>query len=172
MTSYLKWMMPRSEEDPTLIESPAGEKLVKWWKTLEDHKGDRAHLRRARSGDEVVFVPSFNHLHGSLMGYGALRKARLAMIAGLASHVKRHQPRKSLAHQLAASGDKPGLSDLRFRRLLSIEDDDELLYQHLRRAIDLRRGEVNLLDLAQSVYWWNAETRKRWAYDYYAVAKS
>jgi CRISPR system Cascade subunit CasB len=70
-----------------------------------------------------------------------------------------------------AEGDKPKVSGLRFRRLLSIENHDEL-YQAMIRIIRLLDNNANIYDLAKKVYWWNEKTKKRLAYDYYANANT
>jgi len=66
-----------------------------------------------------------------------------------------------------AEGDKSKVSGLRFRRLLAINTREEL-YHAMIRIIRLLGGTVNVCDLAKTVYWWNEETKKRLAYDYYA----
>ena len=61
------------------------------------------------------------------------------------------------------------VSGLRFRRLIRIEDRDEL-YPHLIRVLGLLDLRTDVVALARDVYLWNEPTRKRWAYDYYAQA--
>ena len=118
------------------------------------------------------------------MGLGRLRgkgypvsldgTVALAAVAGLAAHVKSHIDGGSIAQQMAAPK-SPGagarVSGLRFRRLLTVSDRDEL-YPLLLRVVSLLDGHVNLVNLANSVFWWNDRTRKSWAYDYYATAPS
>ena len=69
------------------------------------------------------------------------------------------------AKQMTKS-DKPAVSESRFRRVLEITDRDEL-YVSLIRLIRILGGNVNLRDLAESVYWWNKNTKKDWAYSYW-----
>ena len=40
------------------------------------------------------------------------------------------------------------------------------------RIIRQLGGEVNVVDLAKTVYWWNEKTKKELAYAYYANANS
>jgi CRISPR system Cascade subunit CasB len=154
-------------------DGAAGGALLKWWSGLEERRGQRALLRRAQGAEPVAFIPSYHGLYHALTrrGYGSIEPERLAMVAGLASHVRTHLSQHTFAYQLAPRDNK-GLSDLRMRRLLAIEQDDDLLYQHLRRAIALCRGELNLLDLAHSVYNWDTRVRKDWAYAYYEFVNS
>ena len=148
--------------------------LRAWWEGLERDRGERALLRRASTPTELVFSPAYHRLLSLLQqrGYMVNREA-LAAVAGLASHVKGDAGTdKRLAQQMASP--KPGgsgakVSGLRFRRLLAVIQRDEL-YPFLIRVIRLLGGKVNLLALANAVYWWNEKTRKQWAYDYYATA--
>ena len=61
------------------------------------------------------------------------------------------------------------MSGLRFRRLLKIEDRDDL-YGAVVRTIRLLDGSVNIASLADGVYWWNERTKNNWAFDYYDKA--
>jgi len=148
--------------------------LRSWWQWLEQHRGDRAVLRRASSPTEVVFSPAYHHLLGQLQQqeYKVSPEA-LAAVVGLASHVNGDVGTDKSIAQLMA-GSRPGgsgakVSGLRFRRLLAVSGRDEL-YPLLIRVIRLLDDKVNLLSLANSAYWWNEITRKQWAYDYYSTA--
>jgi CRISPR system Cascade subunit CasB len=152
--------------------------LVAWWKSLDRNRGDRANLRRAASATEVAFCPSFHGFLNQLKAQGyplAFQGASaLAAVAGLAAHVKLHIAGISFARQMAApikQGGSARVSGLRFRRLLVVSDRDEL-YLQLVRVIRLLDGKVNLVSLANAVFWWNERTKKEWAYDYYATAPS
>ena len=67
------------------------------------------------------------------------------------------------------SDTKAKVSGLRFRRLLRIDDRDEL-YNAMRRMIQMLGGVVNIYSLAHAVYWWNQRTKKQLAYEYYEHA--
>jgi len=147
--------------------------LLSWWKGLEHDRGERAILRRAKTPTEVVFSPAYHWLLGQLQqeGYKVNRES-LAVAAGLAAHVKEDNEIKNMAEQMAsikASGSGARVSDLRFRRLLAVNQREEL-YPLMLRVICLLDGKVNLVSLANAVYWWNERTRKDWAYDYYKTA--
>lgn len=149
--------------------------LHEWWKGLEHDRGERAALRRAKSPAEVVFSPTYHQLLHQLQqkDYTVYREA-LAVVAGLSAHVKEDTgSARSLAEQMASpksSGSGARISGLRFRRLLAIEQREEL-YPLMIRVIRLLDKKVNLVSMANSVYYWgNERTRKNWAYDYYKTA--
>jgi len=141
--------------------------VLSWWKGLENDRGGRAQLRRAHNLTEVVFVEAYHRLYEQT---GNADREKLALVAGVCSHVKEHRAGK-LAEQMSGGGDDPKLSGLRFRRLLAITDKDELLHAMIR-IIRLLGGSVDVAGLARTVYWWNENTRKQLAYDYYSKAKS
>ena len=164
-------------------DQPGGKALARWFKDLEDDRGGRAHLRRARAPAEVLFEPALYRFVGKLRAAGETVRdsdlERLAGIAGLAAHLRENVwqasagdeaalRRRSFARQLAGDGrsGRAALSPLRFRRLLAIEDRQKL-YRHLVRCLRLLDGRGNLLDLAASYYFWGPKVRQRWAYDYY-----
>lgn len=157
-------------------DTPERKTLRDWHQSLEDDKGGRAYLRRAKSPLGVAFVPAYHRLLHALQDTGAyVDREAVATIAGLAAHVKQDRPEAVLAAQMGQP--KEGKSsapvhELRFRRLLTYDTRDEL-YQPLTRALRLLDGQANLASLAHDVYWWehpNRRTRKQWAYDYYSVA--
>jgi CRISPR system Cascade subunit CasB len=151
-------------------DSPEYGVLIEWWKGLDADRGNRAALRRCNNVTEVAFAPSFHALNRSLMQHGHVDSESLAVVAALAAHVKEHDARMSLAEQMAtpkAAGGSSAVSDLRFRRLLRIQDRDELL-PALLRVMRLLGGNLNLQGLAESVYGWNDYIRKKWAFDYYS----
>lgn len=148
--------------------------LITWWHGLEFDKGERAALRRASNPTEVVFSPAYHRLLGKLLTLGRpVNHEALAAVAGLATHIKVLATNgESLARQMATPKSPDGnarVSGLRFRRLLVVSDRNEL-YPLLIRIIRLLDGNVNLQSLANAVYWWNDNTRKQWAYDYYSTA--
>ncbi len=152
----------------------ASEALLAWWKGLERNRGERAVLRRCQNLPEVAFVPSYHQLLRALSPHGKVNAERLAIVAGLAAHVKGHNPGVEIAVQMAQT--KPGgasaaVSGLRFRRVLKIKKKEEL-FLALGRVVTLLGGTVNLVSLAKSAYEWNDWTRKQWAFNYYSTAPS
>lgn len=152
-------------------ENAAGQQLVQWHRALADNRGDRAALRRCGSLVDVAFVPAFHQLSRELRTVVdvPVNPDRLLAVAGLAAIIK--QPISSLlATQMArpAIGNKPTVSELRFRRLLQCQTQEDLFHP-LRRILHLLDDQANLYDLANSVYGWNERTRKKLAYSYYGA---
>lgn len=167
MTDELpKWPFQKEDDQANAI-------LIEWWHGLENNKGERAVMRRAASPAEAIFSPAYHRLLGRLQGQGyKVNREALAAIAGLVTHVKEHIGDNSLAKQMAtpkSGNDSARVSGLRFRRLLAITEREEL-YPMLIRIIRFLDGRVNLASLANAVYWWNENTRKHWAFDYYSAA--
>jgi len=159
----------RSKEQP--IEH---QRLLEWWHALADNRGDRAALRRASSVQQVMFNPGFHRLWHRLRNTRWNRSERVALIAALAARIKQNDARKPFAAQLGsppAGREKAVLSGLRFRRLLQTSLSDDLL-QACSRAIAIRNGQANIVNLAESVYWWNDRVHRQWAFDYYAANPS
>jgi CRISPR system Cascade subunit CasB len=181
------WFTPKSEW---------GKDLRKWHGRLEENRGDRAALRKCASITDVVFVAAYHSLFQDIslhckaaVDAGKIRwrwfnleyrlAERLPIIAGLAAVIETDRgvseetssSRRSLAGQMGterSSGGGPRVSDLRFRRLLKCQTPEDL-YHALRRVIRLLDNKADLLRLANDVFRWNDEVRKRWAYDYYAT---
>lgn len=145
--------------------------LFSWWKELENNKGDRAELRRCRSATDVVFTQAFFRFLREINSKERKNIDQLALIAGVLAHVKTNDSSKRIAEQMATpkSGSNARVSGLRFRRLLKIDNRDEL-YPALVRLIHLLDGTANIFSLAESAFYWSEKTRKDWAYDYYTTA--
>jgi CRISPR system Cascade subunit CasB len=161
--------------------------LLDWWTALEADKGERAELKRTENPLRVVFSPAYHNLlrRYNEAGYrlSPRYRERLALLAGLAAHVKKHSAQRRLATQMGSpppGSDKATVSELRFRRILATDDLGELFIQ-LRRVISLLDGTANLIDLARVLFLWRPiaeqnpydrrrDPRKDWAYGYYAAA--
>ena len=103
--------------------------------------------------------------------FGTVNDEVLPIIVGLAARVKNSIEESTIAEQMA-TGKADGsarVSGLRFRRLLKVKEQEEL-FTSMTRIISLLSGMVNLQSLAQSVYFWNDRTRKRWAFEYFSKA--
>jgi len=151
-------------------EDDSGKIILEWWKNLEENRGDRAELRRADSPTEVVFSPSYHRLYWKLLSLDQpINREYLASVVGLCAHVRTHNAEAGLAEQMARGQDKASVSGLRFRRLLAINNRDDL-YHAMIRIIRLLGKSVNIHKLALAVYWWNEHTKKQWAYEYYEHA--
>ena len=155
-------------------DNETGRVLYTWWTSLEDNKGDRAALRRCRLPLEALFIPAYHHLHRDLTRHDSINDRRLPAVAALLAHVKEERIENEFAVQMAAprsGGDTPRLSELRFRRLLQCQTLDDL-FPALRRVVHLLDGHVDIYSLADSVYWWGENMRRRLAYAYYGALRS
>lgn len=162
--------------------------LYAWRRELaERDRGGRARLRRCVSPLDAVFEPAFHHLlqrvegaHGQALGKG--ERASLAAVAALVARlpgdavstepVVAKSKRLSLPTLLGTgaegSRDQPRLHPLRFRKILDARNLDEL-FPVLRRALAVLGTDVDLVSLADGVLLWGDDTRRLWAYDYYAA---
>ncbi len=137
--------------------------------------GDRANLRRARNPDMVAVQQSYLNLYRIIMQEDisdyVKRKLcdRLPLVAGVLSHVVENSS-DSVAVAMGSNpktgSDRPRVSDLRFRRLMRTKDE-ESLYIMMIRMVRMMDGRVNVKNLAESLFFWDDMTRKRWASQYY-----
>lgn len=111
-------------------------------------------------------------------------RERLPIIASLCAMVDPREkydggieagkPPISLPRQMGtmrSSGGGPVVSDLRFRRLIKCRTPEEL-HPALRRVVGLLESQklrADIMSLAQSVFYWDEDIRKQWAYDYYTA---
>ena len=168
-------------------DSALGRQLADWWLRLSKDSASRAEVKRCESASEVMLTAAFQQLCRQLqpqMHEQSHWQQKLALIAGLAAHLDRHGSEQvlqdhgdnlaALAKQLASdkdgrlsqrSGQRPVVSELRFRRLIQREADD--LYTPLIRIIRMLGGKANLYGLAQSIYHWGDNVKKRWAFAYF-----
>lgn len=160
--------------------------ISEWWKELSKDRGaesedeprkqdraGRAELRRRKDIPSVIFVPAYQRLRVALLDENySFSDDGLAAIAGLLAQVETDAPDKPFAAQMAEKkpdSDKPKLSELRFRRLLKLDNRREL-YRPLIRVIHHLNRTANIRNLAESVIFWSEKTRKWWANDYYRAA--
>ena len=146
--------------------------IISWWESLAKTPGDRARLRRCRSPAQVCFEPAFHRLVAALGPTGEMYPDRIAVIAGVLSHVRTNIPSKRFAALMGTSKEKmkkARVSGLRFRRLIQYSDREDL-YLPLIRMVVMVDDSANVADLAESIYWWNERTKKDWAFAYYSTA--
>jgi CRISPR system Cascade subunit CasB len=162
--------LPVASDGPAAIEK-LGSVVRRWWVMLDERRGDRADLRRARTPSAVAFLPAYHRLVLDLRRAGIrIDPERTAVIAGVLSHVERDDASRSFAKQAASEHNgKARLSGLRFRRLLAVDDLGEL-QTSLVRTIRLLDSAASVSNLAESIRWWNDRTKKQWASDYYETA--
>jgi len=171
----------------TFSQSEVRVALLSWWKELDTARGDRAALRQCHNPLEVAFTPAFHRLKMRLEQFGSIspdQMGRLAIVAGVLSHVKENKPedrernlQRAFAVQMASPppkgdpGKKACVSGMRFRQLLKIEDPDKL-YATMIHLVRLLGGSVDIVSLSAGIYWWDERTKKEWAYAYYENAPS
>lgn len=165
--------------------NPAADYLLEWWDKLKQNKGDRAELRRCRSLDEIqrtsayqrCYWPGIKHF---TQGEWKPNKEQMAIVVGVSAYVEdndiekkddqqEHQEVDLFGYQISR-GDKPKLSELKFRRLLKI-NDREKLFHFLIQIIRLLDKKLNLLDLLSVAYYWGEKTKTNLAYQYYEKAQ-
>lgn len=151
--------------------------IMNWWEKLQEpaNRGVRAELRRARSADDVALQGPYYALLAKIVAMedlGMLKNSipyRLPSVIGVLAHVKANNPDVKVAQAMGAKkkgSDQARVSDLRFRRILRLEEGDEL-YTTMIRVVRMLDDTVNVADLASSIFFWNEKTRKRWASQYY-----
>ncbi|HID44833.1 MAG TPA: type I-E CRISPR-associated protein Cse2/CasB [Chromatiaceae bacterium] len=130
------------------------EPLKKWfdWIHDENHRGERARLRRCTSLDEILLQPGFYRLCQPLPRLETYMLEGLAMVAGLLALVK--TPVNSpLPELLGKGGEKPVFSELRFQRLLASDNPGDF-FQSMRRAIVQGGEKGNPVLLADEILHW------------------
>lgn len=149
----------------------SGKILVHWWSDLQDNRGARANLRRARTLSDIMFVPEYHRLYNTLHLDTRSRK-RVALIAGVCSCVEENT-KSSFVSMLAAprngAHSKPVLSGLCFRQLLAINEPEEL-HTAMVGIVGLLGKKTNICDMARTLYWWGNSTKQNLAFKYYAKA--
>jgi len=162
--------------------------LLRWYKWLDDNRGDRARLRRAECAEDVLLTDAFFHFLKRMPDHWREKNLMLssAAVAGLVSHIKSDHPGVSFATLLArpVKGDKPAMSELRFQQLQKSTTTSDF-YRRVLRAINLLGGSTNVVSLGNDIIQWHQELEHhidrepakrlvvRWATDYFtALPKS
>ena len=158
-------------------ESHLGKTLHKWWDGLNEDRASRAVLRRCATIDEVSLSDAYQRFYRYMLACNAWpddaknwQNDKLAAIAGLLSLLKAEDTQRLPIKMSESSGDRPLVSELRFRSLLKIETADDL-FAGLRRTLPLIDNKANIYQLANDVYYWGDKTKKEWAYSYRWPAK-
>lgn len=156
-----------------------------WWRLLKEdgperppRRGDRAQLRRCRTLSQVVMDKAFNDLLRDLRVKNVPLGDHLQGLAAAAlvlMEVREESGEPTLGRLMAAPEKNPKqgrVSGLRFRRLLAIDDLDELT-QTLIRVVRLCGDKAPVTALARDIFEWadpaqREKIRQSWARDYYA----
>jgi CRISPR system Cascade subunit CasB len=159
------------EKKPIPIEVLFAKPLLHWWDGLKDDRASRAALRHCATLDAVALSDAYQRFYRYMLACGwpenasEKQKDKLAAIAGLLAHVKTDDIQRLPLKMSELSGDRPLVSELRFRDLLKIGSTDDLFIS-LRRTLPLIAYQASVEQLARDVYWWNDKTKKEWAYSY------
>ncbi|WP_157269547.1 type I-E CRISPR-associated protein Cse2/CasB [Azohydromonas aeria] len=148
----------------------AGKTLFEWWEKLDERRGDRAELRRAANLTDIAMQQAFQRLYARVdpqRQWKPWERDRFAAVAGLLSHLKAEtdQSLPQAMSQRDEESDRNPVSPLRFRRLLEARDMDTL-FTGLRRLLPLIEHKASPMALANDVFWWGDDVKKRWAYAY------
>lgn len=163
-------------------EHPASIELLNSWESLLLNKGDRAEIRRCKDLQTLQQTSAFQRHYWKLsklfkQGDRNPQKEQMAIIIALMAYVDSNvtsykdgeEDRPDFFAYQISRGDKPKLSELRFRRLLKI-DDREKLFRFLIQVMRLLDKKVNILDLLSIAYFWGDKTKTKLAYKYYEKA--
>lgn len=171
------------------LSQSEAESLRRWWRSLDDNRGDRAQLRRAQSPDDILLTAAFAHFLQFLPKEWVenMSLSDLAVVAAVLARVKTDilDERATLAKSLATpkdGGSKAAMSELRFQQLQKSRTPQDF-FTRLCRAVQLLGGKANVALLTQDILHWLAEHRYgpaskpgqrlavRWASDYYLQIK-
>jgi CRISPR system Cascade subunit CasB len=150
------------------MNEPSQNAILDWWTGLDNHRGERAALRRCRTLKAAQDQPGTRRLLRALDRTASTEQA--GAMAGLLSHVREDwEEAGSLGQQMAQSDaetGRPAVSLLRFERLLRHQTRQEL-YHPLIRILHLLDGKASVGNLAEALWYWGDSIRKQWAKDYY-----
>ncbi len=155
----------------------------KWWYALNNKvhpdRAALAQLRRCANAADALTVMQAVRL-ARMLGYDKpdMKKIDDALeLAILLAHVREddHLPLMRAAgwksfpgekkETDAPAGERPLLSELRFRRLLKTTRGERL--EAFKRLVRQLKGKANIADLTNSYLFWGDKVRKDWAFDYY-----
>ena len=187
---------------PAASSTPAGPKgaggrALDWWRYYCDPSrdghdpGTRAQLRRCDSPVDAAAIPaavSLAHRLGTFKGEGEDWRVTAALnLARVLAHVREHTgelPMRAAGWKTfvgdrtesEAGEDRPRLSEVRFRRLLTTGPGEEQVTAFVR-LIALLDATANVAALGDAFLEWEhpyrgERLRKRWAEDYFAARSS
>ncbi len=143
-------------------------------------RGHRARLRRCTTLADVAQEPAPWVLAKKLKLHESDNQALLLVAGALAYVTDDAKDGMTLAYLLGVSsapnGESGKLSEMRFQRLMRLDEPDDFLKQ-LRRAIDVGGRRADVTVLANDLFAWTAERqytksrsdgmKYRWARDFY-----
>jgi CRISPR system Cascade subunit CasB len=164
------------------LSAGAKGELLRWFELLQSPsvsgslKADRAVLRRAHDLQAVVESSAYQRLYKKMAvahegdTWRPFQQDRIALLAALLVHVPSANEASlpKVMGQLGG-GDKPIVSELRFRRILESPDMDSL-FHGLRRVLPIIKAPANVHALIDDVFGWGDSVKRRWAYAYYGAS--
>lgn len=149
---------------------------LRWWRSLTNRdvpaaRRAWAELRRSHTVAEIGLTPAYAQLLGAIRDSGQHDSGVPGRVAAIALALAGIAPEQGMgtgnfAHAASPTGkDRAPVSELRFRRLLEINDRARLAAA-LRRVVPLMPG-VPVPDLARSVFFWGDDCKRRWAEQYW-----
>lgn len=152
--------------------------LRRWWQSLDDDRGARARLRRAKTPDEVFVSPDYQRgllprLKAAGIEMTPKDAAKLAIAIGVLVHAEpplkgEPIPTEHFALQLAPKeSSQESVRDPRFKKLLSITEPEPLFLMLRRLVAYLGKNKADLRSLVTGACDWTDKTRRAWAIQYY-----
>lgn len=148
--------------------------LKQWWETLDDQRGVRARLRRARTPGEVFYLPEFHlntidHLARCGCRVPHEHLPALAFVAGLLAHATDINTKHFAVLLAKKEFDKSGANAPmhRFKRLMAVRNNEQdVLYAMLLRLTKYV-GETHIKSLLDVAFNWNDDARRDWTMRYF-----
>lgn len=188
MTSLKHMMFPSKHQAPSgqeAMEDQTGRfwaTLEAWWRGLDDNRGARAALRRAKTPQAVFIAPAFQRGIVALLAREGIAlspqdQERLALGLGVLVHVKPPEKGRTegapphFAGLLKPEKGQESTRDPRMRKLLTLKGQEaEALFLMLRRLVKYLEGNAPVgaswRSLLRGACFWD-ETRRQWAMEYY-----
>lgn len=161
-------------------ESSVGSHCREWWQqTFGSDDGFarmvRARLRRCTTPVEALMIENVHDLNKRLCNAGYTPSPdQLAIVSVALAHVDGSGAAK-LAGLFGFQENKNSprtLSTLRFQRLIHTKDRAQLIVP-LRRAMTIvNQSQINIVTLANDLYFWNESARIDWCLQYFGGAKT
>jgi CRISPR system Cascade subunit CasB len=151
--------------------------IEEWWRDLDNDRGARARLRRAKTPDEVFVSSDFQRGIRSLLESAQIRlnhdeAFKLALAIGVLVYSKTPNrkiilPKCHFARQISEKDQgRDTLKDTRFRKLLATTDDVNL-FVRLRRLVSYLGDYPEYKSLICGASNWTEQTRRDWGVNYY-----
>ena len=158
-----------------------------WWRrAFGDDDGaarmNRARLRRCDTPAEALTVEAVHDLNARLQSAGHHPKAhQLALVSIALVHVDVAEDAQAKTTRLAQAFGQSrttkgylsqALSALRFQALMRATDRVDLITP-LRRAMAIvRHVPINVYTLADDLYFWNENVRRKWCFQYFGASNA